>query len=75
MTRSMLIKGGMLICLDGAGSRMQKDLLVEDGRISRIADHIDVVVDEVIDATGQLVLPGFVQAHLHLCQTLFRGAG
>jgi 5-methylthioadenosine/S-adenosylhomocysteine deaminase len=27
----------------------------------------------VIDAAGMLVLPGFVQAHLHLCQSLFRG--
>ena len=29
--------------------------------------------DEVLDAAGMLVLPGFVQAHLHLCQTLLRG--
>src|SRR5204863_6125201 len=27
----------------------------------------------VIDATGCLVVPGLVQPHLHLCQTLFRG--
>jgi 5-methylthioadenosine/S-adenosylhomocysteine deaminase len=30
-------------------------------------------VDIVIDAYGKVVLPGFVQAHVHLCQTLFRG--
>ncbi|MEW6228627.1 MAG: 5'-deoxyadenosine deaminase [Bacillota bacterium] len=30
-------------------------------------------IDMVIDATGKIVLPGFVQAHVHLCQTLFRG--
>ena len=30
-------------------------------------------VDMVIDAAGKVVLPGFVQAHVHLCQTLFRG--
>ena len=30
-------------------------------------------VDMVIDAAGKIVLPGFVQAHVHLCQTLFRG--
>ena len=27
----------------------------------------------IIDAEGGLVLPGFVQTHIHLCQTLFRG--
>lgn len=30
-------------------------------------------VDMIIDASGKIVLPGFVQAHVHLCQTLFRG--
>lgn len=30
--------------------------------------------DIVVDATGKLVLPGFVQTHVHLCQTLMRGA-
>ena len=29
--------------------------------------------DEVFDATGLVIIPGFVQTHLHLCQTLFRG--
>ncbi|MDP9073309.1 MAG: amidohydrolase family protein, partial [Actinomycetota bacterium] len=29
--------------------------------------------DTVIDARGCLLMPGFVQAHVHLCQTLFRG--
>ena len=27
----------------------------------------------MIDATGCFVVPGLVQAHIHLCQTLFRG--
>ena len=29
--------------------------------------------DTIIDAHGGWVLPGFVQTHVHLCQTLFRG--
>ncbi|MFH1143754.1 MAG: amidohydrolase family protein [Candidatus Eisenbacteria bacterium] len=27
----------------------------------------------ILDRTGMIVLPGFVQGHIHLCQTLFRG--
>ena len=30
--------------------------------------------DTTIDAGGAIVLPGFIQTHIHLCQTLFRGA-
>lgn len=28
---------------------------------------------EIFDASGQILIPGFVQTHIHLCQTLFRG--
>jgi 5-methylthioadenosine/S-adenosylhomocysteine deaminase len=70
---SLLIKGGMILTLDREGRRLRGDLLVEGDRISRIAPHIDAPADEVIDAAGLLVLPGFVQSHLHLCQTLLRG--
>ncbi len=70
---SLLIKGGMIVALDRTGRRMRGDLYVEDDRIRRIAERIDTQADDVIDASDLLVLPGFVQAHLHLCQTLFRG--
>ena len=35
----------------------------------------DAGTPTVIDAHGAIVLPGFVQTHMHLCQTLFRGSG
>jgi cytosine/adenosine deaminase-related metal-dependent hydrolase len=34
----------------------------------------DLRPDRTIDAEGALVLPGFIQTHIHLCQTLFRGS-
>ena len=34
---------------------------------------LDRAEPEVIDAGGDWVLPGFVQTHVHLCQTVFRG--
>ena len=50
------------------------DLWIENGRIAAIG-HVPegVSPSTTIDATGALVLPGFVQTHIHLCQTLFRG--
>jgi cytosine/adenosine deaminase-related metal-dependent hydrolase len=44
----------------------------EDGRIVEIPSNRQTA-DQIIDANGKLVLPGFVQIHVHLNQTLFRG--
>jgi dihydroorotase len=43
-----------------------KDLLVENGRIARIADHIEDPCDEVYDASGLVVAPGFIDIHTHM---------
>jgi 5-methylthioadenosine/S-adenosylhomocysteine deaminase len=74
MSASILIKGGTIVTMDEKDSIVRGDLLIRDGRIAEIAGHIDADGSDVIDAAGCAVLPGLVQTHLHLCQTLFRGA-
>ena len=54
----LLLRGGIV---DGR----QRDILVRDGRIARIAERIDAGATEVIDVGGKLVLPGFVETHIH----------
>ena len=49
------------------------DVLVQNGRITAVGDVGDVRAGRVINAAGSFLLPGFVQTHIHLCQTLFRG--
>jgi 5-methylthioadenosine/S-adenosylhomocysteine deaminase len=49
------------------------DVSIKDGRIAAIGPQIDEPHDRVVDAGGGYVLPGLVQTHVHLCQTLFRG--
>ena len=49
------------------------DLFIRDGRITSVGET-GQAADIVIDADGCAVLPGFVQTHIHLCQTIFRGA-
>ena len=76
MTR-LLIEGGTLLGLtEPADIHPGVDLYVEDGRIrSTGGDATRAAASgaiERLDARGQWVLPGFVQAHLHLCQTLLR---
>src|SRR5881409_3250241 len=52
---------------------VEGDVSVRDGRIAAIARSIDEPHDRVIEAAGGYVLPGLIQTHVHLCQTLFRG--
>lgn len=73
MSESILIKNGTIVTMDANNSIIRGDLLISDGRIAEIKEAIEPEADEIIDATGCAVLPGFVQTHIHLCQTLFRG--
>ncbi|MEZ5392274.1 MAG: D-aminoacylase [Bryobacterales bacterium] len=65
----ILIKGGTVV--DGSGDPGYKaDVGLLKGRISRIGDLSLATADRVIDATGLVVAPGFVDMHNHSDQTL-----
>jgi cytosine/adenosine deaminase-related metal-dependent hydrolase len=49
------------------------DLLVDGAIIKAIGPEIDVPSERVINLYGDLLIPGLIQTHIHLCQTLFRG--
>src|SRR5256714_14477682 len=74
MTQSILIRNGTIVTMDQNNSIVRGDLVIRDGRIAEVGAAINPDVDEAIEATGCAILPGFVQTHIHLCQTLFRGA-
>jgi 5-methylthioadenosine/S-adenosylhomocysteine deaminase len=71
--KSILIKGGTLLTMDKQDAVVRGDLLIRDGRITSLGETAQTA-DIVIDAVGCAVIPGFIQSHIHLCQTLFRGA-
>jgi len=70
---SVLIKNGTLVTMDDRNSIVRGDLLVRDQRIADIGGT-GHTADTVIDGGSCVVIPGFVQTHIHLCQTIFRGA-
>jgi 5-methylthioadenosine/S-adenosylhomocysteine deaminase len=74
MSKSLLIKGATTVTLDSQNNVFNGDVFIEDGRIAALGSSLGVRPGEVIEATGRFLLPGFVQTHIHLCQTLFRGA-
>lgn len=74
-TQELLIKGGTLVTVDPENRILSGDILIRGGRIVAIEPSISVrAKQDVIEARGRYILPGFVQTHVHLCQTLFRGA-
>jgi len=70
---SVLIKNGTIITMDRNGSIVRGDLLIQDDHIVAIGGT-GHAADVVIDAIDCAIVPGFVQTHIHLCQTLFRGS-
>jgi len=70
---SLLIRGGTVLTMNDRLDVVEGDVSIREGRIAAVGSHITDRHDRTIDARGGYVLPGFVQTHVHLCQTLFRG--
>lgn len=70
---TLLIKNGKIVTMNANRDIFEGDILVKDKKIVRIASSIDESADKIIDATNKLVIPGLIQTHVHLTQTLFRG--
>ncbi len=70
---SLLIRGGTILTMNDRLDVLTGDVVVRDGRLVSVGGQADTACDRTIDAGGSLVLPGFIQTHVHLCQTLFRG--
>jgi 5-methylthioadenosine/S-adenosylhomocysteine deaminase len=70
---SLLIRGGVVITMNDRFDVVEGDVSIRDGRIAAVAPTVPGPHDHAIDAGGGYVLPGLIQTHIHLCQTLFRG--
>ena len=60
---SLLIQNADIITAD---SRMTADIYCEGETVTRIGQNLDASADEVIDASGKLVFPGFIDPHVHI---------
>jgi cytosine/adenosine deaminase-related metal-dependent hydrolase len=70
---STLIRNAVVLTMNDGFDVVSGCVSVRDGRIAAVGPDPGAAHDQVIDAAGAVLLPGFVQTHLHLCQTLFRG--
>src|SRR6201993_5085445 len=61
---ALLIRNGEIVTVD---SRVRADIYAEQETITRIGKNLDVPPNaEIIDATGKLVFPGFIDPHVHI---------
>lgn len=75
---NILIRNGVIATLGPKNQVLSgHSLLIEGQKISRIAPDASFTgkYDKVIDARGKLVLPGFINAHMHFYSTFARGLG
>ncbi|WP_223067057.1 5'-deoxyadenosine deaminase [Paenibacillus caui] len=71
---NLLIKNAEIVTMNGAEDIIYGDIWIENGLIAGIGERLNPPQPyRTIDASGRTVIPGFVQTHIHLCQTLFRG--
>ncbi len=70
---SLLIRNGLVVTMNDGHDIVDGDVSIVDGRIAEVGPSIAGRHGRVLDARGGYVLPGFIQTHIHLCQTLFRG--
>jgi 5-methylthioadenosine/S-adenosylhomocysteine deaminase len=72
------LAGGDVLLHEGTWRVVRADVTVREGRVHAVGrtggpTDRDTAPVTVRDCSGCLVMPGLIQAHVHLCQTLFRG--
>jgi cytosine/adenosine deaminase-related metal-dependent hydrolase len=73
MTNRMLVRGGTVLTMDPRiGDLPRGDVLIEDGKIAAVEPEISADA-ETVDATGRIVIPGFVDTHRHTWEAAIRG--
>ena len=71
-----LLKDATVLTMNAKREILRVDVILRDGRISEMGENLTARPGELIqrvDLRGKLLMPGLVQAHVHLCQTIFRG--
>ena len=68
-----LIRNATILTMNDRLDIVEGALVVREGRIASVGAEPEERFETVIDARGAYLLPGFIQTHVHLCQTLFRG--
>jgi cytosine/adenosine deaminase-related metal-dependent hydrolase len=74
MSDRLLLRGGYVLSMDDeVGELPSADVLIEGDSIAAVGARLDADDAELLDVSGHVVMPGFVDTHRHTWQTPFRG--
>ncbi len=68
---SILVKGGLVVTQNWKREVLKGDVLIENGKIVSVG-HAKAKPDEVVDASGCVVMPGLINCHTHVAMSLMR---
>ena len=76
---ALLLRGGLLITMNAERAVLTADILVEGDRIAALAPDlppadsagVPLALEDVVDLSGKVVIPGLIQGHMHLTQARF----
>ncbi|MGQ7794562.1 amidohydrolase family protein [Faunimonas sp. B44] len=63
----------LMSCNAEIGDMEKADVLVDGSVVSKVGTSVDAAGAEVIDATGMLMMPGMIDTHTHLWESVFKG--
>jgi 5-methylthioadenosine/S-adenosylhomocysteine deaminase len=70
---SILLKNCYIVTQNKKRKNIFGDILIENGKIKKIGELDKSDADKVIDVNGSIVLPAFINTHMHLGETIFKG--
>lgn len=72
----ILLKDGCVLSLDNkVGNFREADLLIDGSKIVAVGPNLTARGSEIIDCSDTIVMPGFVDTHRHVWESLFRNLG
>jgi 5-methylthioadenosine/S-adenosylhomocysteine deaminase len=72
----LLVKGMAIITMDRNRSQiLDGQIAIDEGKIVAIGKDLNIAADRVIDASNCVVLPGLINNHTHVYQSLIEGIG
>jgi cytosine/adenosine deaminase-related metal-dependent hydrolase len=75
MVDRIVLRNGFVVTLDSElGDLPRADVLIEDDEIAAVGPDLDVGDAETVDASGTIVIPGFVDTHRHTWEAAIRGS-